>query len=84
MRRCDNDALISAAQQASFLLRASLTYLLVCVPQHVLSDSDELAVTEWEIWKSTHGISYDELVRQPPCLRYTKNGINNSNKHTSL
>lgn len=28
------------------------------------SDSDEAVLTEWEIWKSTNRISYDDLVRQ--------------------
>uniref|UniRef100_A0A3B5AH46 Cathepsin L1-like n=1 Tax=Stegastes partitus TaxID=144197 RepID=A0A3B5AH46_9TELE len=43
-----------------FLLRAALLSVLLCGPPHVLSDSDEAVLTEWEIWKSSHGISYDE------------------------
>ena len=81
MRRCDDDAFIIAAQRASFLLRATVVCLLLCGPQHVLSDSDELVITEWETWKSINGISYDELVRQTPCLKYTKNVINNRSEH---
>uniref|UniRef100_A0A3Q1ERF6 Cathepsin 12 n=1 Tax=Acanthochromis polyacanthus TaxID=80966 RepID=A0A3Q1ERF6_9TELE len=42
------------------LLRAALLSILLCGPQHALSDSDEAALTEWEVWKSSHGISYDE------------------------
>ncbi|XP_061594016.1 procathepsin L [Cololabis saira] len=52
---------VCLAQQASAVLRAGLVCLLLCGPQRVLSDSDEVVGTEWENWKSTHGISYDEL-----------------------
>uniref|UniRef100_A0A3B5AEI2 Cathepsin L1-like n=1 Tax=Stegastes partitus TaxID=144197 RepID=A0A3B5AEI2_9TELE len=41
-------------------LWAALLSVLLCGPPHVLSDSDEAVLTEWEIWKSSHGISYDE------------------------
>lgn len=59
-----------AGQRVSFLLRAALLVVLLCGPQHVVSDSDEAVLTEWEIWKSMHGITYDELVRQTPHLNY--------------
>uniref|UniRef100_A0A3Q0S8U0 Cathepsin 12 n=1 Tax=Amphilophus citrinellus TaxID=61819 RepID=A0A3Q0S8U0_AMPCI len=59
MKLCD--ALVLLVQQASFLLRAALLSVLLCGLQHVLADSDEVAPTEWELWKSSHGISYDEL-----------------------
>ncbi|XP_039985537.1 procathepsin L [Xiphias gladius] len=52
---------IHAVHQASFLLRAALLSLLLCGPWHVASDSDEVVLTEWEIWKSSHGVTYDEL-----------------------
>ncbi|XP_069555050.1 digestive cysteine proteinase 2 [Brachyistius frenatus] len=52
---------IYAVQQASSLLTAALLSVLLCGPQHVLSDSDEEVLTEWEIWKSSNGISYEEL-----------------------
>ncbi|KAM9385863.1 digestive cysteine proteinase 2 [Pholidichthys leucotaenia] len=47
-------------QQVSVLLRTALLSILLCGPQPALTDSDEVVLTEWEIWKSTHGISYDE------------------------
>ncbi|XP_060887554.1 procathepsin L [Labrus mixtus] len=50
-----------AAQQASLLLRAALLYVLLLGPQEGASDSDEAVLTEWEIWKLSNGISYDEL-----------------------
>uniref|UniRef100_A0A3Q0S1U6 Cathepsin 12 n=1 Tax=Amphilophus citrinellus TaxID=61819 RepID=A0A3Q0S1U6_AMPCI len=40
---------------------SALLSVLLCGLQHVLADSDEVAPTEWELWKSSHGISYDEL-----------------------
>uniref|UniRef100_A0A3B3H3X3 Cathepsin 12 n=1 Tax=Oryzias latipes TaxID=8090 RepID=A0A3B3H3X3_ORYLA len=52
-----------AGQQSSFLLRATLLYMLLCSPQHVRSDSDEAVLTEWEIWKSINGINYEERRR---------------------
>lgn len=57
---------VLAAQQASLLLRAALLSILLCSPQCVLSESDEEVLTEWEIWKSSHGISYNERVRRTP------------------
>ncbi|XP_051803633.1 procathepsin L [Acanthochromis polyacanthus] len=56
--RCN--VLVHVDQQACSLLRAALLSILLCGPQHALSDSDEAALTEWEVWKSSHGISYDE------------------------
>ncbi|KAM7388560.1 hypothetical protein PAMP_024727 [Pampus punctatissimus] len=52
---------IHTVQQASFLLRAMLLCLLLSGPQHVASDSDEVILTEWDMWKSSHGIAYDEM-----------------------
>lgn len=53
-----------AGHHARLLLRASLLLVLLCGPQHAVSDSDEIILTEWEIWKSIHGIKYDEKVTQ--------------------
>ncbi|XP_034555837.1 cathepsin L1 [Notolabrus celidotus] len=50
-----------AVQQASFLLRAALLSVLLLGPQQGASDSDEDVLTEWEIWKLSNGVSYDEL-----------------------
>uniref|UniRef100_A0A3B4FQE9 Cathepsin L1-like n=1 Tax=Pundamilia nyererei TaxID=303518 RepID=A0A3B4FQE9_9CICH len=58
MQLCN--ALVLLVQQASFLLKAALLSVLLSGLQHVLADSDEEAPTEWEIWKSRYGISYDE------------------------
>ncbi|KAG7467762.1 cathepsin L1-like [Solea senegalensis] len=52
---------VNAGQQCSLLLRAALLSVLLCGPKHVASDSDEVVFTEWEIWKSSHGISYDDM-----------------------
>ncbi|XP_029938416.1 cathepsin L1 [Salarias fasciatus] len=49
-----------AVQQVVSLLTAALLSVLLCGPLHVLSDSDEMPMTEWEIWKSNHGVQYDE------------------------
>uniref|UniRef100_A0A8C7Y0T4 Cathepsin 12 n=1 Tax=Oryzias sinensis TaxID=183150 RepID=A0A8C7Y0T4_9TELE len=54
------DLRLAKGQQSSFLLRATLLYMLLCSPQHVRSDSDEAVLTEWEIWKSINGINYEE------------------------
>ncbi|XP_027882685.1 cathepsin L1 [Xiphophorus couchianus] len=51
---------LCAAGLVSLLLRAALLSVLLCSPQTVLSESDEVVLTEWEIWKSSNGISYDE------------------------
>lgn len=53
-------------QHVSFLLVAALLSVLLFRPQPVVSDSDELVLTEWEVWKSQHGINYDENVRCAP------------------
>uniref|UniRef100_A0A3Q1IRV0 Cathepsin 12 n=1 Tax=Anabas testudineus TaxID=64144 RepID=A0A3Q1IRV0_ANATE len=53
--------LVVAVQQVSFLLRAALLSVLLCGPCQVMSDSDEMVLTEWEIWKSSYGVIYDEL-----------------------
>ncbi|XP_034036352.1 cathepsin L1 isoform X2 [Thalassophryne amazonica] len=42
-------------------IHAALLSVLLCGPWHVTSDSDEVVLSEWEIWKISHGISYDEL-----------------------
>ncbi|XP_075944647.1 digestive cysteine proteinase 2 [Anarhichas minor] len=52
---------IHEVQQASFLLRAALLSVLLFGPQHVASESDEVAPTEWEVWKSSHGINYEDM-----------------------
>ncbi|KAM9761747.1 digestive cysteine proteinase 2 [Menidia menidia] len=52
---------LCAAQRVSFLMRAVVISVLLWGPQPALSDSDEVVQTEWEIWKSSHGISHDEL-----------------------
>lgn len=67
MQLCN--ALVLLVQQARFLLKAALLSILLSGLQHVLADSDEEGPTEWQIWKSRYGISYDELVRQPPHLK---------------
>lgn len=61
--------LVVAVQQVSFLLRAALLSVLLCGPCQVMSDSDEMVLTEWEIWKSSYGVIYDELVRLAPRLQ---------------
>ncbi|XP_029001385.1 procathepsin L [Betta splendens] len=52
---------VHAVQQAVLLLRAALLSVLLCGPWQVLSDSDEAVLTEWEVWKSSHGVAYDEM-----------------------
>lgn len=47
----------------TFPLAAALLSILLFGLQPVVSDSDELVHTEWEVWKSQHGINYDENVR---------------------
>ncbi|KAM4629035.1 digestive cysteine proteinase 2 [Polymixia lowei] len=42
------------------MMRAVLLLILLCGPVQVASDSDEEVQSEWQIWKSTHGIAYDE------------------------
>lgn len=60
INRCDVPVVV--AHQASLLLTAALLPILLCGLQHVASDSDELVPTEWEMWKSSHGISHDDMV----------------------
>ncbi|KAF7659114.1 hypothetical protein LDENG_00003190 [Lucifuga dentata] len=50
-----------AVQWLCLMFRALLLSVLLCGPQHVVSDSDELILSEWEVWKSSHGISYDGM-----------------------
>ncbi|KAF0042389.1 hypothetical protein F2P81_005921 [Scophthalmus maximus] len=52
---------IHAVQPSSFLLRAALLAVLLCGARPVASDSDEAVLTDWDIWKSSHGITYDEM-----------------------
>lgn len=52
-----------AGLRAPSLRTAVLLLALLCFPQQVASDSDEAILTDWDIWKSTNGISYDDLVR---------------------
>lgn len=56
----------SAGQHVSSLLAAALLSVLLFGPQPVVSDSDELVLNEWEVWKSRHGVNYDENVRCVP------------------
>lgn len=56
------DAVVSVVQQTGLLLGAALLSVLLCGTQLVASDSDELLLTEWEIWKSSNGIAYDDMV----------------------
>lgn len=53
--------LLSTVQQAGLLL-----FVLLCCPQHAATDSDEAILSEWELWKTSHGVSYEELVRLTP------------------
>lgn len=62
------DVLVLVVQQVGFLLRAALLSVLLCCSQQVVSDSDEAVLTEWEIWKSSHGISHADKVRLTPHL----------------
>ncbi len=62
------DVLVPVVQQVGFLLRAALLSVLLCCSQQVVSDSDETVLTEWEIWKSSHGISHEDKVRLTPHL----------------
>lgn len=50
-------------QLVSFLMAAALLFVLLLGPQPVVSDSDELVHSEWEVWKNQHGVNYDENVR---------------------
>ncbi|XP_036969326.1 procathepsin L isoform X2 [Acanthopagrus latus] len=45
-----------AVQPAGLLL-----LVLLCGPWHAASDSDEAILSEWELWKSSHGVSYEEM-----------------------
>ncbi|XP_046905539.1 procathepsin L isoform X2 [Hypomesus transpacificus] len=49
---------------ASFTLRAILLSLLLCGPLKVMSDSDEEVASVWQVWKSSHMVSYDEKTSQ--------------------
>ncbi|XP_076582013.1 digestive cysteine proteinase 2 [Chaetodon auriga] len=76
-----NQTHVHAVQQAGFLLRAALLFVLLCSPQLVVSDSDEAVLTEWEIWKSIHGIAYDEAddVQRRAIWEENKRMIDNNN-----
>lgn len=52
-----------AGLRAPSLRTAVLLLVLLCFPQQVASDSDEVILTDWELWKSMNGISYEDLVR---------------------
>lgn len=52
-----------AGLRAPSLRTAVLLLVLLCFPQQVASDSDEVILTDWELWKNMNGISYDDLVR---------------------
>lgn len=62
---CADGVVVLAVQQVSgLLLKAVLFCMLLWGLPHAASlDSEELPVSEWEIWKSSNGISYDERVR---------------------
>ncbi|XP_068600017.1 digestive cysteine proteinase 2 [Brachionichthys hirsutus] len=47
---------VQAVQQVRLLLVA-----LLCGPLLVVSDSDEVVLTEWEVWKMSYGIAYDKI-----------------------
>ncbi|XP_077963843.1 digestive cysteine proteinase 2 [Gasterosteus aculeatus] len=51
---------IHAVRRAGLLLRAALLPLLLLGPQRGGSESDEAAPTEWEVWKSSHGVNYED------------------------
>uniref|UniRef100_A0A3Q3MEC7 Cathepsin 12 n=1 Tax=Mastacembelus armatus TaxID=205130 RepID=A0A3Q3MEC7_9TELE len=65
-----------------FLLRAALLCVLLCNPQQVMSDSDEVVLTEWEIWKSNNGISYDKMddMQRRAIWEENKQMIENNNR----
>ncbi|KAM7410347.1 hypothetical protein PAMA_001676 [Pampus argenteus] len=73
---------IHTVQQAGFLLRAMLLCLLLCGPQHVASDSDEVILTEWDMWKSSHGVAYDEMdeIQRRAIWEGNKQMIDNNNQ----
>eukprot|EP00066_Takifugu_rubripes_P023646 XP_011612912.1 PREDICTED: cathepsin L1-like [Takifugu rubripes] len=52
---------IHAGLRAPSLRTAVLLLALLCFPQQVASDSDEAILTDWDIWKSTNGISYEDM-----------------------
>ncbi|KAM9849161.1 digestive cysteine proteinase 2 [Aulostomus maculatus] len=54
-------------------LRAVLLSVLLCRPQHVASDSDEQVLTEWEMWKSSNGVAYDEMDEIPRRIIWEEN-----------
>ncbi|XP_068448891.1 digestive cysteine proteinase 2 [Clinocottus analis] len=49
------------ARPAGLLLGAALLSALLVGPRPAASESDEAAATEWEIWKSSHGVAYEDL-----------------------
>ncbi|XP_037324642.2 procathepsin L [Pungitius pungitius] len=51
---------IHAVRRGGLLLRAALLPLLLLGPQRGGSESDEAAPTEWELWKSSHGVNYED------------------------
>ncbi|CAB1324308.1 unnamed protein product [Coregonus sp. 'balchen'] len=55
-----------AVQWASLTGRAVLLSILLSDPLHVASDSDEevQGPSEWQTWKRSNGVSYDEKTRQ--------------------
>ncbi|XP_071751754.1 digestive cysteine proteinase 2 isoform X2 [Centroberyx gerrardi] len=52
---------IHAVQWTRYMVSVVLLSVLLCGPRQVASDSDEEVLTEWQIWKINHGISYDEM-----------------------
>ncbi|KAA8589827.1 hypothetical protein FQN60_013192 [Etheostoma spectabile] len=69
-------------QPAYFLLRAALLSVLLCGPQRVASDSDEVVQTEWEVWKSSHGVAYKKLddMQRRAIWEENKHMIENNNQ----
>uniref|UniRef100_A0A7N9AK78 Cathepsin 12 n=1 Tax=Mastacembelus armatus TaxID=205130 RepID=A0A7N9AK78_9TELE len=61
---------------------AALLCVLLCNPQQVMSDSDEVVLTEWEIWKSNNGISYDKMddMQRRAIWEENKQMIENNNR----
>ncbi|XP_053286125.1 procathepsin L [Pleuronectes platessa] len=73
---------INAAHQSGFLLRAALLSVLLCSPRRVASDSDEGILTDWEIWKSSNGVTYEDLdeMQRRAIWEENKQKINDNNQ----
>ncbi|TDH08206.1 hypothetical protein EPR50_G00094890 [Perca flavescens] len=73
---------IHEVQPAYFLLRAALLSVLLCGPRRVASDSDEVVQTEWEVWKSSYGVAYEEMddMQRRAIWEENKHMIENNNQ----